>query len=409
MSLVQLGGSENTADARRIKEALAQASLCRALSLAFRPPVPGLAAELVALAAPIPGAAGERVRGLANLVTPELEADYHRAFGPGGACRICEADHLPWRTIGGKGAILGDVSGFYQAFHFDPAVELAESPDHLAIELSFAGWLWVKEANALHLGRKEEAELSRRASRAFSDEHFAPWLERFCGRAREVVASEFHREAVEILAEVFESVPQEPESAVGAPDSVALSGVPVDEFAGAPLVAEGLMDTSEVVGFGAEQRPLTHRLSGEHRIVERVLDQLGEAVERGDDRGLLTGLAFFSKEMPLHRRKEEEVLFVALAEVPALRHGPVRAMLLEHQEEERLLTVLHPLAQRVGSEPEVWGAIRQTVEALQGLLRAHIEKEDQVLYGLAEQVLAGPSALSIAEAFNAIGWVGARA
>ena len=33
MSLVQLGGSENTADARRIKEALAQASLCRALTI----------------------------------------------------------------------------------------------------------------------------------------------------------------------------------------------------------------------------------------------------------------------------------------------------------------------------------------------------------------------------------------
>lgn len=402
MGLVQLRGGEAHNHTRRLEEALAQASLCRALAAAFRPPTEALAGELSGLAALIPGDAGVQIRALADQVSEDLEPLYHRIFGAGGACPACESDHLPWRTVGGKGALLGDVTGFYRAFAFNPGAEIAESPDHLSIELSFAGWLWMKEANALHEGRTEEAELCRKASVSFADEHFAPWLERFCGRALEVADGTFYGEAVRALAERFEAPSQGAPETSGGPDAVALSGLPIDDLSGAPITPEGLLDPADPPPLSATERPITHGLSAEHRIVERVLDRADAAARAHDLPGLLGLLRFFDEQMPKHRQKEEEVLFPALAEIPALRHGPVRAMLLEHEEEARLLLALR----RHLEEPTLdWEPIGRLVDGLGLLLRTHIEKEDQVLYALAEQVLAGPPALSIGEAFEAIGSV----
>jgi TorA maturation chaperone TorD/hemerythrin-like domain-containing protein len=391
MNLVTIGGNKRSESAgSEMKNALARASLCRALSLAFRLPGPDLARQLKELADTIGGEEGARIRAL-----PELEQQFHRVLGAGGVCPANESDHLPWRTVGGKGAILGDVAAFYEAFRFDPTKEHRESPDHLAIELSFLGWLSFQEAYAIHGDRREERALCRSAIEKFTEEHLATWLERFTGRMAAVAEEGFYRAASELLARYVQWMPAA-SAPRAAPDDIALSGVPLDDCAGAPIAAEEV-----------PPRPVTSGLSSEHRVIERELDALERAAERGDFERIQRTLAFFDVHVALHRRKEEEILFPALSDVPALAHGPVRVMLLEHEEERRMLEALGKLVYRTDprEREEARAAVKTVAASLIALLRAHITKEDGVLYRIAEDVLAGPPGVSIRETLDAMGYI----
>ncbi|MCK6545723.1 hemerythrin domain-containing protein [Myxococcota bacterium] len=402
-----------------LKRALERATLCRALSRALALPSRDLAAELVGLAAALGGEEAARLRHLAACAstepgTPELETVWHRTLGAGGACRAAESDYQPWRTIGGKGAILGDVAAFYSAFAFDPTVELRESPDNVAVQLSFLGWLHLKEAYALEHGLAEEVEICRQAAERFTDDHLAPWLEVFTEKLEEVGGDGFYGEVARVLRAslTFEKKP-EPRGPSGAPDDVAFAGVPLDDGAGAPLEPEPVVMEprsvyeramgGEMSSLTKEERPITFGLSEEHRLIERELDEAERAAAARDFPRLRETLAFFEHHVTIHRRKEEEVLFPAMAGL--LAGGPVRMMQMEHHEERRLLDALAEGLDGADRDEMLASAVQVITNDIVELLRGHILKEDQILFAMAERTLEGDEATEVTASLDRIGYI----
>jgi hemerythrin-like domain-containing protein len=137
-------------------------------------------------------------------------------------------------------------------------------------------------------------------------------------------------------------------------------------------------------------------LMSEHRVIEHVLDALAGFVEEvrrpvaGEQAQLARFVGFlrdFADEQ--HHAKEEDILFAAMVRCGFPdRAGPIAVMRDEHERGRVLVRRLGALAALAA--PWGDGERADVAEAAQGfarLLRAHIQKEDGVLYPLAEQHL----------------------
>jgi TorA maturation chaperone TorD len=166
-----------TATGKSVSNWLREAADWRFFSLWFRLPSQETEAEIVRLSAEV----SAELRELAQLrqqITPEGRAqEFHRVLGAGGlpACASSYDDN----ALAGRGPMLADISGFYQAFAYRPEPPPAEVPDHLAVELDFFSYLAVKVAFAQQEGREAEAAIALRAYERFFDEHLRSWLDRF--------------------------------------------------------------------------------------------------------------------------------------------------------------------------------------------------------------------------------------
>lgn len=136
---------------------------------------------------------------------------------------------------------------------------------------------------------------------------------------------------------------------------------------------------------------LAHRTAlGELELLENSAKSLKQnnGIARGD---LEKVFGFFDRELKVHFRHEEEIVFPYLARVIG-REGPIAAMLDEHQTLWRAVDALH---EKVGelkvAQPDSTGKLTQTVQQIAnhivGFLRSHIQKEDNVLFPLAEEAL----------------------
>jgi len=136
-------------------------------------------------------------------------------------------------------------------------------------------------------------------------------------------------------------------------------------------------------------------LMSEHRTIEKVIDALlafTDSVRRGaDDRPELARFVRFIKEFAdgHHHAKEEGELFEAMVQAGFPRQaGPIGVMLHEHDLGRQHVAALSSLAEKASP----WtGADREQLAAAArsygDLLRAHIQKEDTILYPMAEQRL----------------------
>ncbi|HET7876812.1 MAG TPA: hemerythrin domain-containing protein [Methylomirabilota bacterium] len=145
----------------------------------------------------------------------------------------------------------------------------------------------------------------------------------------------------------------------------------------------------------------TEILREEHRVILRALDLVetaaGPLAAGGgpaeawwtDAVRLLRGFADRN-----HHEKEEQLLFPALAQagVP-VEGGPVGVMLEEHVEGRALIQALES-----GAGPARVEAARRYVR----LLREHIDKENGVLWPLAESVLDAEAQRALARQFEAV-------
>jgi hemerythrin-like domain-containing protein len=133
-------------------------------------------------------------------------------------------------------------------------------------------------------------------------------------------------------------------------------------------------------------RSATEILRDEHRLILRALLSLETAAERlgtggalpeGLWPGMIAWLRAFADRN--HHAKEENVLFPAMikAGVPAER-GPIAVMLEEHAEGRTLLATMH-----TGEPVDQAAAAQRYIR----LLRDHIDKENGLLFPLAEAVL----------------------
>lgn len=118
-----------------------------------------------------------------------------------------------------------------------------------------------------------------------------------------------------------------------------------------------------------------------------ILDRVEAEARKGTAAsGDIAAFISFLKEFvdKCHHGKEEGMLFPALTKAGASERGaPVPALLSEHEQGRTLIRAMeeasHPVLQ-----PERFSA---AARAYSRHLRAHIEKENEVLFPLAEQVL----------------------
>lgn len=155
---------------------------------------------------------------------------------------------------------------------------------------------------------------------------------------------------------------------------------------------------------------ITDRLSEEHRLILRMLTVLEKRALRVAD-GAAPDADFFLAAVDFirnyadrfHHAKEEDVLFAALvANGMPREHSPVAAMLLEHEQGRAHVRALEAaaLAVRAGES----GRAREIVEhacAYLELLREHIDKEDHVLYPLAERLIPAEARATILAGYAA--------
>ena len=150
-------------------------------------------------------------------------------------------------------------------------------------------------------------------------------------------------------------------------------------------------------------------LMGEHRLIEQVLGSLETyvvGVEQGlpPTRSILADYAAFFRGFAdaCHHGKEEDILFQRMLERGMPRQtGPLAVMFHEHVLGRARVAALRGLGEAQGplTPVEVQLAVENASSFIE-LLRAHILKEDRILYPMAERLLTGPELDALETAFE---------
>lgn len=141
---------------------------------------------------------------------------------------------------------------------------------------------------------------------------------------------------------------------------------------------------------------ITRVLMEEHQLILRMITLLEHNTARME-RGNFTEWRFFADALDFirtfadryHHAKEEDVLFHALVGngMPEQR-SPIEAMHIEHEQGRAHVRAMDAALQQIeAGERKQIPTLAQHARAYAELLRAHIEKEDTILYPLAERVL----------------------
>jgi len=141
---------------------------------------------------------------------------------------------------------------------------------------------------------------------------------------------------------------------------------------------------------------VTQRLKDEHQLILRMITLVEKntaLVESGKFRNwqfYLDAIDFIRNYSDhFHHAKEEDVLFVELVNngMPA-KSSPIEAMLMEHDQGRAHVKQMEEAARNALAGQT--GQIPALIEHARGyaeLLRGHIDKEDSILYPLAERIL----------------------
>ena len=149
----------------------------------------------------------------------------------------------------------------------------------------------------------------------------------------------------------------------------------------------------------------TRILVDEHTVILRALDLLEAGVSRLEAgtappeawwQNLVAWLRGFADET--HHGKEERLLFPAMSRAGGLPCGgdPIAVMLHEHVEGRMLVTAIANGAADAARRARAG-------HAFAGLLRAHIDKENLILFPMADAALDPPARAALLEAFAAAG------
>jgi len=149
----------------------------------------------------------------------------------------------------------------------------------------------------------------------------------------------------------------------------------------------------------------------EHRVIEQVLDSLEKAANRLSTGGVIS-MDFFLKAAEFikgfadgcHHKKEEGVLFAAMVEHGMSREtGPVAVMLAEHEDGRRFTRAMGEGAERMrAGNTQALSEVIQNALGYVSLLRQHIQKEDRILFPMANQVIPSSLHEKVSQAFDRI-------
>lgn len=147
-------------------------------------------------------------------------------------------------------------------------------------------------------------------------------------------------------------------------------------------------------------------LMQEHRVIEKALYALESAADRlaaGADipMGFFFTAADFIRNYAdgTHHQKEEGILFTALETKGMPKDAePVSVFMDEHVEARRLTRGIIGCAERIqAGDTSAKNELIQHARDYVALLREHIQKEDNVLFPMADSVLADEGAQLLAE------------
>jgi hemerythrin-like domain-containing protein len=137
-----------------------------------------------------------------------------------------------------------------------------------------------------------------------------------------------------------------------------------------------------------------HALGALDRL-ERGANNLGSA---SDALGTISdAVRFVDHEVRRHNEREEKVLFPRLEG----EEGPVEMMLHEHRELweslDRLQGHLHTAIMDPNGGAAYFGGIRDESLKIVSILRTHIEKENQILFRMADEMISPEDKVAMAE------------
>lgn len=146
----------------------------------------------------------------------------------------------------------------------------------------------------------------------------------------------------------------------------------------------------------SEKTDVTAVMVEEHKLILRMI-ALVEANTKLLEAGRFDNWQFYLDAVDFirnyadrfHHAKEEDVLFRELVAggMPA-QNSPVAAMLMAHDQGRDYVRGMEEGARRaLAGEPGQAPAIAENAKGYAALLRDHIDKEDHILYPLAERIL----------------------
>ncbi len=151
----------------------------------------------------------------------------------------------------------------------------------------------------------------------------------------------------------------------------------------------------------------TEMLRQEHQHVlaklndlESIIGQLGK--KETDSGQLRRAVAFFETDFWVHFTKEEEALFPRFDEFIPRDGGPVGMMLIEHDDLRKTNAEFQQaVAEHLGGSDSA-AAITKHGSHFIGVLREHIDKEDNILFMMAEEHLDAAQMEEIRQLFESI-------
>jgi hemerythrin-like domain-containing protein len=160
---------------------------------------------------------------------------------------------------------------------------------------------------------------------------------------------------------------------------------------------------------GESSMKATEILMEEHRVIERVLTALEKAANRLSS-GQEIPVEFFLKAADFikgfadgcHHKKEEGVLFESLvANGMSKEAGPVAVMLAEHEQGRQFTRAMRAGAEQLqaGDQAAILKII-QNASVYAALLRQHIQKEDRILFPMADRIIPPGQQAQVTEAFE---------
>jgi hemerythrin-like domain-containing protein len=154
--------------------------------------------------------------------------------------------------------------------------------------------------------------------------------------------------------------------------------------------------------------PPTQVLKEEHTLILQALDALEKKIDLIEG-GAAPEAAYFQKAVEFlrtfadgcHHGKEENLLFKTMVNRGFPLHGgPIAVMLSEHEAGRAFIRGIAEGTAKLESDPT---ASRQIVENGRGyiqLLRAHINKENNILFPMADNVLSTEDQAELEQAFE---------
>ena len=163
-----------------LRKWLDQAAIWRTASLLLHSPTGQVVQQLQMLIPELPEKQRSALQGLPFSALEMWQMEYHEVLGPAGI-PACESSY-DTSALAGRGPLLAEVSGYYQAFAYRPESETPETPDHASVELGFLSYLALKVAFAIHQGALEDRRICEDAYWKFLEEHPRYWMGAFLER-----------------------------------------------------------------------------------------------------------------------------------------------------------------------------------------------------------------------------------